>query len=332
MKRIEAVEFLKGFSIFTVVIFHLFQIVQLPMLIENGIYFGGAGVHLFIFISGLGLYLSYQHKPVAFSAFFKKRFGNVYLPYILIILLTALITLKIPIAISSLYALLGHVFLYKMFDSTIIGSYLYPCWFISTILQFYLVFYLLAYLKKKISNTWFIVIGFVLSNLWSVAVVLLHKYEHKAWESFFLQYLWEFMLGMVAAELIYHKKLKVNISNIYYLLAGLAFVGLDAFLINQFGDIGKMFNDVPAALGYSFLALFLYNLNNRYINGFFKYTGSISYSLYLVHFLVLLLVEYAFRISNLIIPIYGLPVIVLLSYAAAHYYNKVTLLLPKFKA
>lgn len=41
--------------------------------------------------SGFGLYLSYLNKPLTYSQFLKRRFLKVYLPYIIIILVSALI-------------------------------------------------------------------------------------------------------------------------------------------------------------------------------------------------------------------------------------------------
>ena len=137
MKKIEIIEFLKGYSIFTIVIFHLLQEVSLPPIFEKAIFFGGTGVHLFILLSGLGLYLSFQNKPTDYFTFLKKRLNRIYLPYILVVLISALIALSIPIYENSNYALLGHIFLYKMFDSKIIESYGSQLWFISTIIQLY---------------------------------------------------------------------------------------------------------------------------------------------------------------------------------------------------
>ena len=140
-QKITAIDFLKGYSILTIVIFHLGQALKLPTLMAQLINFGGTGVHTFIFVSGFGLYLSHLRKPLSYKVFLRKRFTKIYLPYIVVVAFSALVSLFIPVYNNSLYAFLGHVFLFKMFDEAIIGSYGYQFWFISTIIQLYLLFH-----------------------------------------------------------------------------------------------------------------------------------------------------------------------------------------------
>lgn len=72
MKRLELIDYLKGYSIFTVILFHLLGNYSLPGILEKGINFGAAGVHVFIVCSGFGLYLSYLNKPLRFIPFIKN--------------------------------------------------------------------------------------------------------------------------------------------------------------------------------------------------------------------------------------------------------------------
>ena len=72
MKKYELIDFLKGFAIFTIVIYHALQRVDLNPMMQNAIKLGGTGVHLFLLISGLGLYLSHQRKALSFPALKKK--------------------------------------------------------------------------------------------------------------------------------------------------------------------------------------------------------------------------------------------------------------------
>ena len=91
LQRLEVIDFLRGFSIFTIVLMHLLQSYPIPPFLMAASSFGGAGVHVFILCSGFGLYLSYLNKPLTYSQFLKRRFLKVYLPYIIIILVSALI-------------------------------------------------------------------------------------------------------------------------------------------------------------------------------------------------------------------------------------------------
>lgn len=126
-----------------------------------------------------------------------KRISKVYIPYIIIVIISAIISLIIPIFKNSWYALGGHVFLYKMFDETIIGSYGYPLWFISMIIQFCFVFKLLVGLKTLVGDRWFLIITTIASFSWIAFIIIIDKETERVWNSFFLRYVWEFAIGMV---------------------------------------------------------------------------------------------------------------------------------------
>ncbi len=290
MRRLEIIQFLKGYAIFSIIIFHYLQTLKFPRPFNQLIFFGGTGVHLFILLSGFGLYLSYLNKPLTYPVYLKKRMGKIYTPYILVILISAFISLFIPVYENSLYALGGHIFLYKMFDESIMGSYGYPLWFISTILQFYLVFYVLVFFAKRLTNIQFLIICLGLSLVWTFIVLSINQESQRVWNSFFLRYLWEFGLGMVIAFRLKQNnyQLPFKVKPAYVLVIGVANCVLYAALALKGGNIGKMINDVPALIGYSSIALWVYQLRLQIVNKFFAFTGSISYSLYLLHYLILL--------------------------------------------
>lgn len=334
MKRFELADFLKGYSIFTIIIYHYLQTFSLPPLAAKAINIGGTGVHSFLLISGFGLYLSFQNKPLGFTQFIKRRLGKVYLPYIIVVILSAIITLFIPIYQSSWYALGGHVLLYKMFDSSIIGSYGGQFWFVSTIIQFYLVFHGLAWLKRNTSNGLFIGIGLVASIGWAALIVYIGKSELASYNRFFLQYAWEFMLGMVLAAMVNNNtldKIAAKLTLWHYLLIGASGMALYVGMALKLGFIGQLFNDIPALTGYSFIAIFIYKLQLKPINQFFIYTGEISYPLFIIHILINILVVYFFTQNGL-----GAPTVITLllslgiTYLASHWYNKLVAVIYKW--
>lgn len=330
MKKLAVIDFLKGYSIFTIILFHCFQNLNLTGILSKAIQFGGTGVHLFIFLSGFGLYSSHLRKRITFSEFTYKRLGKVYIPYILIVLLSAGISLFIPIYKNSYYALAGHIFFYKMFDENIVDSYGYQLWFISTIMQFYLSFYLLILIKDKLRNNIFLITCVSISLSWSLLIVLTKHTEMRIWNSFFLQYLWEFALGMIVAEGANKHVYNLNMKNVYYLIIGLIFTAIFGVLSLNGGEIGKVFNDIPALIGYSFLAIFIYKLNIRQIKSFFIFTGKISYSLYLVHILIVLLIKYICDFYNLSFSYLAVIAILLFSYIIAKFYDKLISQTSKF--
>jgi len=321
MKKYDLVEFLKGYAILTIVVYHLMGSLNYSGSITKAIQFGGTGVHAFLLVSGFGLYLSFLRKPLNYSAFLKRRLTKVYVPYIIIVLLSALLTQFIPIFKSSWYALAGHIFLYKMFDNSIIGSYGGHFWFISTIIQFYLIFHLLAWLKKRYSNYLFISFGICISLAWGIIIILLAKSDLRSWNSFCLQYIWEFMLGMVIADLMFNHKLIYKPKNWHLLLLTVICIPTYALLALKAGNIGKVFNDIPALIGYMAIAIFIYNLKLKPLNIFFYHTSKISYSFFLIHILVnTIIINISHSVQQ---PVTPLTIIIsfLISYALSHLFN-----------
>jgi peptidoglycan/LPS O-acetylase OafA/YrhL len=285
IKKIELIDFLKGFSIFTIVWMHYLMNVSLPAIIAKLIPFGGTGIHVFLFVSGFGLYLANSKKALPYWQFIKKRFLKIYIPVTLTVLLIFIISIFIPIYPLSLYALMGHILLYKMFDESIIGSYGYQFWFVSTIIQLYVVFPLIIKLEQKMNIKKLVFIAFAISICWSSTVLLLGKADLRVWNSFFLQFLWEFVLGMfVANQYIFHGFRFENI--IWLVLLGLTVLGLILFfaLATQIGVVGKMLDDLPALVGYLGLAVVIYRVNIKIINQFFLKIGDLSFQFYLLHF------------------------------------------------
>lgn len=136
-KRLPVIDFLRGYSIFTIVLMHLVQSYTLPSWMMKVASFGGAGVHVFILCSGFGLYLSYLNKPLSYRDFLWKRFGRIYWPMAIVCIVTALWMLYQGKEV--LIPLLGNLLLFKMFVPSLESSMGYQMWFISTIIQFYLV-------------------------------------------------------------------------------------------------------------------------------------------------------------------------------------------------
>lgn len=294
MNRLDIVEFLKGYSIFTIIVFHYLQTVHLTSPFDKLIFFGGTGVHLFVLLSGFGLYISYASKPLPYPLYLKKRLSKIYIPYIIVILISAALALFIPIYDTSLYALGGHVFLYKMFDERIVGSYGYPLWFVSMILQFYLVFYVLVFFTRAVSLKTFLMLSLFASIAWIAFIIGIDREMERVWNSFFLRYLWEFALGMVLADYFMKNdfRLHFNLKPFYLLWAGVINCALYAFLALKGGSIGAMINDIPALIGYASVAVWIYLLSIRPLNNFFIFAGNISFALYLLHTVVLLLFLY----------------------------------------
>jgi len=260
-------------------------------MMQNALSFGGAGVHVFILVSGFGLCLSQINKPLGYSQFLRRRFTKIYIPYIIVIAISALI----PFMYNSdrFFAFLSHVFLFKMFDNSLMTSFGAQFWFVSAIIQFYLIFSLLYAVLIKIRWKG-VVLSFIISLIWATVVGLLGKSELRIWNSFFLQYLGEFVLGMMLA--VKYKEnpefIKIPSKWLLFVLAvvGIAIVGFTGIK----GGVLKLYNDIPSLTGYLSLALLIYSFGIKWINKFFIYTNRFSYEWYLIHILVFVCVFHFF--------------------------------------
>ena len=277
--RFVLVDYLKGYSILTIILYHLLSSYPFPSILQKIFMFGGAGVHVFILCSGFGLYFSYLRKQLTYPQFLKKRFSKIYWPYVLVILLTA-IWESIQTNGLDYLAIASHVFLFKMFFEEYENSYGEQMWFISTIIQFYLFWPLIVKLFSKK-----MVYAFAISFVWAFFVVAVHLEEYRVFNSFFLQYLWEFVVGMYLAQLYYRcsvvhlpetKKLVV------WGIVGLSLVSISGIT----GGIWKSFNDLPSLLGYLCIAILCFKCSSRFLIKAFTAIGGFSYELYLVHVLV----------------------------------------------
>ena len=266
---------------------------------SNGIFnkalaFGGAGVHVFILCSGLGLYLSYLHKPLGYKDFLWKRFTKIYIPYAVAVLLWGIWMIR-ETGIFPIREVISHLLLYKMFSEELDTSLCYPYWFISTIIQFYLVWPLIVRLVKN-RGGYFVALAISLS--WSTIVGIFGYEEMRRWGSFFLQYLWEFCLGMWIADKIFNRDEvgKIAISpgpwKWWWLLCSAAIgMGLTGLMAWN-GGVLKLYNDIPSLVGYLAVLLIIYKAGIRIVNSFFIWASKFSYELYLVHSLVFVVLEF----------------------------------------
>jgi peptidoglycan/LPS O-acetylase OafA/YrhL len=263
---------------------HLIQgyLKSCPTIILKASSIGGTGVHIFFFCSGFGLYLSYIRKPINYFGFMKKRFLKIYIPYIIVIAVSALIPFMYDG--NHIRAFFSHVFMYKMFIPKYESSFGTQFWYISTLFQLYFVFVPLCRLKDKLGNKRFLILTMALSVCWWGFIAFADMSDERILSSFFLQYLWEFALGMVVAEKL---KLGENIECNRFQLVIIAVFGIAVAAVAALkGGILTTFNDIFAASGYLALALFVYSLNNKMIIHIILFVSTISYELYLVHILV----------------------------------------------
>lgn len=316
MRKLDVVNFLRGYSIFTIVIMHLVGMLGISGIWEKAAAFGGAGVHVFILCSGFGLYLSYLRKPLGYVAFLKKRFTRIYMPMAVLCVATAV--WMACMGREWFMPLWGNLLLFKMFVPELESSMGGQMWFVSTIIQFYLAWPLIV----KLFNTWGgVKLALIISLLWSTTVGLLGYAEERVWNSFFLQYLWEFCLGMKMAEIYHDNPKALEVPRWKYLLtlcvAGVGLTGIMGFA----GWPWKLYNDIPSLMGYMSLALIIYKVGIKPLNRLLEWTNRFSYEWYLVHMLVFDIIFYCIGYNAPIAVVFVL--CLLLSYSTAIAYSRI---------
>lgn len=167
-QRLEIIDFLRGFSIFTIVLMHLLQSYPINPLFMKASSFGGAGVHIFILCSGFGLCLSYLNKPLTYSQFIKRRFTKVYLPYLIVVLVSAMIPFY-DTSPNKILQVLSHLFFFKMFFNDLESSLGGQMWFISTLFQFYIVWF---WVLKLFNRPKGVIYALLVSLAWATIVAV----------------------------------------------------------------------------------------------------------------------------------------------------------------
>lgn len=316
MRKLDVVNFLRGYSISTIVIMHLVGMLGISGIWEKAAAFGGAGVHVFILCSGFGLYLSYLRKPLGYIAFLKKRFTRIYMPMAVLCVATAV--WMACMGREWFIPLWGNLLLFKMFVPELESSMGGQMWFVSTIIQFYLAWPLIV---KLFNIRGGVKLALIISLLWSTIVGLLGFAEERVWNSFFLQYLWEFCLGMKMAEIYHDNPKALEVPRWKYLLtlcvAGVGLTGIMGFA----GWPWKLYNDIPSLMGYMSLALIIYKVGIKPLNRLLEWTNRFSYEWYLVHMLVFDIIFYYIGHNAPIAVVFVL--CLLLSYSTAIAYSRI---------
>lgn len=283
-QQLELANFMKGVAICAIVLFHLiFDYLDTPGIAATASKFGGAGIHIFFLWSGFGLTLSALRRPLAWGEFLRRRAGKVYIPYIPVVLVSA----ALPFMYSGgdrLLAVASHVFLFKMFVPAYNISFGAQFWFVSTIFQFYLVFHLLERARSALGSRKFLLFCCGGSLIWMGFTALTGLYQERIWGSFFLQYLWEFGLGMCLGDAYHRGKLERSGLRVRPTAAVTVVSLLIYGLMALKGGALAAFNDVFGAAAMGGICLLLYRI--PWLRPVFCKINGFSYELYLVHILI----------------------------------------------
>lgn len=322
-ENIEIINYFKGISILGIILYHLITIYMssIPKIVKYAANAGSAGVLIFFFCSGFGLFYSYDSEEIKFKfseyiRFLIKRFKKIYIPYIIIIFCCFCIPL-IDGGANRFIGLLSHIFQFRAFSKEYFEVFGGHFWYISTIFQLYIVFVPLYFFGKKYGEKVLLTVSFTITILYVVLIYLLKQENNAILIRLFPKYLFEFVFGMYVAKKYITGKIKIE--NKFLIICSV--IGIGLFAISGKSALGRLINDIPEFLGVLSIFILLYNLNFLYTNSFVINISKISYELYLIHMPVM---QILFKYSNgklkydLTIGISSLVISFILSY----FYNK----------
>ena len=167
-------------------------------------------------------------------------------------------------------------------------------WFLHTLIEFYLIFPILVLLINKMTNLKFLLFTYIIVLLYIISYTYYFSVDStnlNPYTAFFINYLYDFSLGMVLAKYLKaHKIIKFNI--IYIVIIFLLFEGIRVYL-SQISAFGRNINDIFFSIAsilfifsFSYILTFLLKKvknSNNYLTKTINFLSNKVYDIYLVH-------------------------------------------------
>jgi peptidoglycan/LPS O-acetylase OafA/YrhL len=312
MQRLEYLDFLRGIAVLLVLLTHTHHFFSYEILNQWSA-IGARGVQLFYIVSGFTIYYIYQNKlntSLDVKNYMVKRAFRIFPLYFLVLPIYFFIfgvnrDYELP-----LVNLLTHYLLVNGFFPEYINSILRVEWSIFVEFMFYIVFALIFYRLKDVSIIKLLVISFMLSVLSASVSMVFYKEDMSMRTYLYLSpyfQFYNFFIGIFIASL--SKETKIFRSKIVLILMIVCFI-LVGFLVKS--------TIIQTYITSIIFAIILLNLSlNKYeYHKFLLYIGSISFSLYLVHFFFVMSYEryITHSITNFILLIISIFLVSSLTY------------------
>ena len=243
---------------------------------------GAWGVHIFLFLSGYGLEISYQKNGL--TDFWRKRFRKVFIPYEAVVL----VALPIEMLVNKQRGFLNVIVSMTGLD---FGYNIDPSmWYISYCFLLYAEFYLWKRFEKKVTNVvqYMMLLAFIVFNFW---LSIMDKFGFATvWSSAAQVWVYtiDFYVGIAFAR-------KGNYSKKIQYISG--FIALVYFVV-RYGKIHYKVDLILFSLSAAFITLLLgMKLKIGKCKGIQK-LGSISLWIYLLEGHLLRWKGYLFGSSN----------------------------------
>ena len=289
---------LRGLSIIAVLLYHL----------NPNLFTGGyLGVDIFFVISGFLISkMIFSKKRIDLKKFIHNRLTRIvpayffvlfiFLPIFVFLLTPESLTTYIKSNISSLFFLSNFFYLSEVnyYNPSIKFQNLLHTWSLSIEMQFYLLFALTIYLFSKLVTKKNLINYLLTLILFSFFFSIFCYYKYNNFNFFnLLSRLYEFLLGSIVFFAVYKKYYSVNIFSrksqvlaiLYYISILILFLS-PIIMTSNFNY--SFLNNLIICLSASIIIFVSIKLKNDYIslikNRLFIFFGTISYSLYLIHY------------------------------------------------
>lgn len=305
--RLLGVEAMRGIAALVVCLCHATNILALPkdygqQFLDGFLEQGRAGVDFFFVLSGfimMYLHLRAGGARQGASRFMLGRIARIYPPYIVASLgfLLLLVVSPTPAAIDPWF-LIESLLLLPADHSPLLGI----GWSLQHEMIFYVIFALFLLDRRLGALVFFAWMGGTVLNMATGGEVFVGVWATLIFRVFNIQ----FLFGITCAWLVLHRPIRAPLT--VAMAGAVMFMGLWTLL--HFVPV-EVPDWPPVHLGYALAsAMILYGLavaeaqTPLRVPSFFVMLGATSYSLYLVHVPVLLVLSFALRFVN---PVLGLP-------------------------
>lgn len=302
MKRLAYIDALRGYAILMVLAVHSSQYFHdLPSPVEKLANQGARGVQLFFVASAMTLWMSWQARDDGSKAFYLRRFFRIAPMYYLCLPIFLILgglgpTGYAPDGIGIRHIIMAATFTHGFMADTI-TSVVPGSWSIADEMMFYAIFPFLMAVRVRMSVAAVLVvlgtIGCVVLNEYAIGTTkhIANKAWHDAWATFY--FLWFvnqfpcFLFGMLVARWISEDR-----PTLWPPILVLGSIALALFNASR-PDV-PVWNRLTLPMQYGVIfALFSLGLSKwqptLLVNPIICWIGKVSYSAYLVHFLLIAL-------------------------------------------
>ncbi len=290
-QHVPFLDVLRGLAILGVVLTHVTKLrADSPVWLDNIGHFGSKGVQLFFVVSGYTLWLSYSEKSFSFIQFIIKRIFRIAPMYYLSAIAYAAIGTSVfsavkPLNLSFKSWLFTFLFI-NGWSADTVNSFVPGGWSISDEFMFYLIFPIIFILRKDIRKIAFITIVSLATSVVCFSAIVRYMSGGFDYKQSFAYFFWltqlpAFLIGIFLADIRKHFVLPHKAAN-YLILFSIAAITIAAFTRG-------LFSSYLAADGLFAILVFSAARSDLPIvkHKALKSLGLVSFSIYLIHFLVL---------------------------------------------